>query len=62
MWWEYNSRKKSIDEIILNMNSIKETIRGIKAMIDNIISKSTVDIVNIQLKNANLLLNNVNEI
>ena len=53
--------KESIDEIIQNMNNIKETIRGIKVMIENVISKSTVDIVNIQLKNANLLLNNVNE-
>ena len=49
------------DEIIQNMNSIKETIRGIKVMIENVIKNSTVDIVNIQLKNANLLLNNVNE-
>ena len=53
--------KESIDEIIQNMNNIKETIRGIKVMIENVISKSTVDLVNIQLKNANHLLNNVNE-
>ena len=53
--------KESIDEIIQNMNDIKETISGIKVMIDNIISKSTVNIVNIQLKNVNQLLNNVNE-
>ena len=53
--------KESIDEIILNMNEIKETISGIKVMIDNIISKSTVNIVNIQLKNANHLLVKVNE-
>ena len=53
--------KESIDEIIQNMNNIKETIRGIKVMIENVIKNSTVDIVNIQLKNANLLLNNVNE-
>ena len=43
------------------MNNIKETIRGIKVMIENVISKSTVDIVNIQLKNANHLLVKVNE-
>ena len=53
--------KESIDEIILNMNNIKETIRGIKAIVDNIIKNSVMDIVNIQLKNVNLLLNNVNE-
>ena len=29
--------KESIDEIILNMNNIKETIRGIKVMIENVI-------------------------
>ena len=53
--------KESIDEIILNMNNIKETIRGIKVMIDNIIKNTVIDIVNIQLKNINQLLNNVNE-
>ena len=53
--------KESIDEIIQNMNNIKETIRGIKVMIENVISKSTVDLVNIQLKNANHLLVKVNE-
>ena len=53
--------KESIDEIIINMNNIKETIIGIKVMIDNVISKSTVNIVNIQLKNVNQLLKNVNE-
>ena len=53
--------KESIDEIIQNMNSIKETIRGIKVMIENVIKNSTVDIVNIQLKNANHLLVKVNE-
>ena len=53
--------KESIDEIILNMNNIKEIISGIKAIVDNIIQNSVVNIVNIQLKNVNLLLNNVNE-
>ena len=53
--------KESIDEIILNMNDIKETISGIKVMIDNVIKNSTINIVNIQLKNANQLLVKVNE-
>ena len=53
--------KESIDEIILNMNNIKEIISGIKAIVDNIIKNSVVNIVNIQLKNVNLLLNNINE-
>ena len=42
--------KESIDEIIQNMNNIKETIRGIKAMIENVISKSRMDEMNAQLK------------
>ena len=53
--------KESIDEIIQNMNDIKETIRGIKAMIENVISKSRMDEMNAQLKNANHLLVKVNE-
>ena len=43
------------------MNDIKETISGIKVMIDNVIKNSTINIVNIQLKNANHLLVKVNE-
>ena len=53
--------KESIDEIIQNMNDIKETISGIKVMIDNVIKNSTINIVNIQLKNANHLIVKVNE-
>ena len=52
---------KKIDEIVNNMNNIKETISGIKIIIDNIIKTSMQNIMNIQLKNVNLLLNNVNE-
>ena len=53
--------KESIDEIILNMNNIKETISGIKLIIDNIIKNSKIKEMNMQLKNVNQLLNNVNE-
>ena len=54
-----NSEK--IDEIVNNMNNIKETINGIKAIIDNLIKTSMQNLMNIQLKSINLLLNNVNE-
>ena len=43
------------------MDNVKETINGIKIMIDNIIKNSVINEMNIQLKNINLLLNNVNE-
>ena len=52
---------KTIDEIIISNNNIKEKIDGIKINIDNIIKNSLVNIVNIQLKNINTLLNNINE-
>ena len=52
---------KKIDEIVNNMNNIKETISGIKLMIDNIIKNSKIKEMNMQLKNVNQLLNNVNE-
>ena len=53
--------KESIDEIIINMNNIKETISGIKLMIDNLIKNSVINEMNIQLKNINIVLKNVNE-
>ena len=53
--------KEKLDEIIINMDNVKETINGIKIMIDNIIKNSVINEMNIQLKNINLLLNNVNE-
>ena len=52
---------KTIDEIIISNNNIKEKIDGIKINIENIIKNSLVNIVNIQLKNINTLLNNINE-
>ena len=52
---------KTIDEIIISNNNIKDAIDGIKINIDNIIKNSLVNIVNIQLKNINTLLNNINE-
>ena len=52
---------EKIDEIVNSMNNIKETIIGIKLNIDNMIKTSMQNLMNIQLKNINLLLNNVND-
>ena len=56
---KFNTEK--IDEIILSINNIKDTINGTKYSIDNVIKISTDNIVNIQLKNVNLVLNTLNE-
>jgi len=60
-----NINKEKLDEIIINMNNIKETINGVIIMIDNMIKNSIINTIintiNIQLKNVNILLNNVNE-
>ena len=52
---------EKVDEIVNNMNNIIETVTGIKMMIDNMIKTSTQNAMNIQLKNVNLLLNNVTD-
>ena len=52
---------KIIDELILSNNNVNDIINGIKFNIENILKISTVNTVNIQLKNINLLLNNINE-
>ena len=50
-----------IDDIILSINNLKDTIDGAKLIIETVIKTSTVNIVNIQLKSANLILNTLNE-
>ena len=52
---------EKIDEIILSINNIKETINGTKLTIDNIIRLSTDNLMNMQLKNVNLVLSTLNE-
>ena len=52
---------EKIKDIKSSINNINDIIRGAKLMIENIIKISTVDIVNIQLKNVNLIFNNLNE-
>ena len=53
--------KEKIDNIILSINNLKETIVSTKLMLENIIEKSSVNIVNIQLNGINIILNNLNE-
>ena len=48
---------EKIDDIILSINNIKDTINGIKSNIDNIIKSSSDNLMNNQLKNVNLILN-----
>ena len=56
---ELNTEK--INDIRTSINNIDETIRGVKLMIESIIKISKVDVVNIQLKNINIIFNNLNE-
>ena len=53
--------KEKIDDIILSINNLKETIDSAKTMIESIIKASSVNSVNIQLKGVNIILNTLNE-
>ena len=53
--------KEKIDEIILNNYNIKDKINGIIYMIDNIIKTLLINAMNLQLKNINVILNNIND-
>ncbi len=46
-------KTEKIDEIISSNNKIQDTIDGIKFNIDNVIKISSVNMINIQLKNIN---------
>jgi len=52
---------EEIDDIILSINNIKDTINGTKSNIENIIRISSDNSINNQLKNINLILNTLNE-
>ena len=54
-------KKEKIDNIILSINNMNDTINGIKLNIDNIIKISKDNLVNLQLKNVNIVLNTLNE-
>ena len=52
---------EKIDDIILFVNNLKETIDSAKLMIENMIKVSSVNNINIQLKGVNIMLNTLNE-
>ena len=53
--------RNKIDDIIITNNKIKDKIKGIEFMIDNMIKMSLVNTMNIQLNNINVILNTINE-
>ena len=53
--------KEKINDIISSNNNIKDTIHGIKLQIDNIVNNSSINSMNIQLKNINIILNTLND-
>ena len=52
---------EKIDEIIASNKNIQDVINGIKFNIENTIKISTINAINIQLKNISLLLNTITE-
>jgi len=50
-----------IDDIISSNNNIKDNITGTKLIIDNIIRNCAINLVNIQIKNIDAILNTINE-
>ena len=51
---------EKIDDIILSINNLKETIDSAKLLIESVIKLSSENNVNIQLKGVNLILNTLN--
>ena len=52
---------EKIDNIILSINNLKETIDSAKLMLENIIKTSSDNSINIQLKGINIILNTLND-
>ena len=52
---------EKIDNIILSINNLKETIDSAKLILENVIEKSSVNSINGQLKGINIILNTLNE-
>ena len=52
---------EDLDDIIRAYNNLKETINGIKSMLENIIKTSINNPINNQLKIVNMTLNTINE-
>ena len=54
-------KTERIDDIILSINNLKETIDSAKLLIESVIKISSINNVNIQLKGVNVILNSLNE-
>ena len=52
---------EKIDDIILSINNLKETIDSAKFMLENVIKISTVNNVNVQLKGINIIIDSLIE-
>ena len=52
---------KELNDIILTYNELKDSVKGIKYQIDNMIKSSLEEQVNVQLKNINIVINNIND-
>ena len=50
-----------LKNILSSNNNIIDNIAGIKLIIENIVKNSLVEVVNVQLKNVNTILNSINE-
>ena len=50
-----------LKDILSSNNNIIDNIAGIKLIIENIVKNSLVEVVNVQLKNVNTILNSINE-
>ena len=58
---EIKINTEKIDNIILSFNNLIETIDSAKLMLENVIEKSTMNYINVQLKGINIILNTLNE-
>ena len=56
-----NLNKEKINDIKSSINNINDILRGAKFIIENIIKISSVDSINVQLKNVNLIFNTLSE-
>ena len=54
-------KTEKIDDIISSNNNIKDNITGTKLIINNIIRNCAINLVNIQIKNIDAILNTINE-
>ena len=53
---------KIVHDLILSNKNIKDSLMELKTQLDNVISKnSTINLINIQLKNINIILDKLNE-